>query len=103
MKRAHLMRTMLWVTVVIWAGVLMTVSGASTSSGVLSRNGIPFDQQVQNNAGNMLGEGQRTFRFDTFGDEAFWGDTLKLHEAIEGSALGGVGPGISPHGALTFG
>src|SRR4051794_7207820 len=28
--------------------------------------------------------GQQTFRFDTFGDEAFWGDTLKLHEAIEG-------------------
>ena len=39
----------------------------------------------------MLDEGRRTFRFDTFGDEAFWGDVLRLHEAIEG-AHGGVGP-----------
>jgi hypothetical protein len=30
----------------------------------------------------MLAEGKQTFRFDTFGDEAFWGDTLKLHEAV---------------------
>jgi len=31
---------------------------------------------------SMLAEGRNTFRFDTFGDESFWGDTLKLHEAI---------------------
>ena len=47
--------------------------------------------------------GQQTFRFDTFGDEAFWGDTLKLHQAIEGSHLGGVGNGVSPAGALGLG
>jgi hypothetical protein len=29
-----------------------------------------------------LDEGQQTFRFDTFGDEAFWGGTLRLHEAV---------------------
>jgi hypothetical protein len=38
---------------------------------------------VYANAGNMLKEGRQTFGYDTFGDEAFWGDTLKLHEAIE--------------------
>ena len=27
------------------------------------------------------------FRFDTFGDEEFWGGTLRLHEAIAGEAL----------------
>jgi hypothetical protein len=43
------------------------------------------------------------FRFDTFGDEAFWGDTLKLHQAIQGSALGGVGGGLSPKAALGLG
>jgi hypothetical protein len=36
-------------------------------------------------------DGQRTFRYDTFGDEAFWGDNLKLHQAIAGAKLGGVG------------
>ena len=51
----------------------------------------------------VLMEGRHTFRFDTFGDEAFWGDTLRLHEAIEGSALGGVGPGVSPRTALVVG
>ncbi len=50
-----------------------------------------------------LSEGRHIFRFDTFGDEAFWGDTLLLHKAIEGSALGGVGPGVSPKTALAVG
>lgn len=48
-------------------------------------------------------EGQQIFRFDTFGDEAFWGDALKLHRAIEGAKLGGVGPGVSPKTALAVG
>jgi hypothetical protein len=48
-------------------------------------------------------EGQKSFRFDTFGDEAFWGDALRLHEAIEGAKLGGIGPGLSPRSALALG
>jgi hypothetical protein len=54
-------------------------------------------------ASAMIDEGRRTFRFDTFGDEAFWGDTLKLHQAIAGEANGGVGPGLSPRAALAVG
>jgi cytochrome c peroxidase len=50
-----------------------------------------------------LDEGRQTFRFDTFGDEDFWGGTLRLHEAIEGAALGGVGPGVSPRAAIGLG
>ncbi|HKD06783.1 MAG TPA: hypothetical protein VKB79_12850 [Bryobacteraceae bacterium] len=46
---------------------------------------------------------QQTFRFDTFGDQDFWGGMLGLHRAIEGSALGGVGPGLSPVAALMAG
>lgn len=48
-------------------------------------------------------EGQETFRFDTFGDERFWGDSLKLHRAIEGEKFGGVGDGVSPNTALSVG
>jgi hypothetical protein len=51
----------------------------------------------------MLDQGRRTFRFDTFGDEAFWGDTLKLHQAVAGAKQGGVGPGVSPKTALAVG
>lgn len=50
-----------------------------------------------------LVEGQRVFRYDTFGDQAFWGDTLQLHKAIIGAANGGVGPGVSPATALAVG
>ena len=48
-------------------------------------------------------EGRDTFRFATFGDEAFWGDGLGLHLAIAGAAKGGVGPGVSPTAALEVG
>jgi len=48
-------------------------------------------------------EGRETFRYATFGDEAFWGDTLGLHLAIAGAANGGVGPGVSPKTALAVG
>jgi hypothetical protein len=51
----------------------------------------------------FLGIRGGTFRFDTFGDEAWWGDTLHLHEAIEGVKFGGIGPGISPATALSLG
>ena len=47
-----------------------------------------------------MDEGRRTFRDDTFGDEAFWGGQLRLHRAIVGQKLGGVGPGLSPKAAL---
>ena len=50
-----------------------------------------------------LAEGKHIFRFDTFGDEDFWGGTLKVHQTIEGSAHGGVGPGVSPKTALAVG
>jgi len=62
-----------------------------------------FDGLIQRNAREFMEEGRKTFRFDTFGDEAFWGDSLKLHQAIAGSKLGGVGPGVSPRSALAVG
>ena len=55
------------------------------------------------NGANMITEGRNTFRFDTFGDQAFWGSTLRLHEAIEGSQNGGVGAGLTPRTALALG
>ena len=48
-------------------------------------------------------EGKRIFRYDTFGDEAFWGDALKLHQAVQGERFGGVGSGLSPKMALALG
>jgi len=39
-------------------------------------------------------EGRAIFRFDTFGDEAFWTDTLRMHEVVQG---------VSPATALGVG
>ncbi len=61
------------------------------------------DQITRENVDRMIEEGRQTFRFDTFGDEVFWGGALKLHQAVIGSALGGVGPGIPPRMALSVG
>lgn len=47
--------------------------------------------------------GREIFRHDTFGDEAFWTDALRLHEAIAGAKYGGVGLGLSPQAALALG
>ena len=61
------------------------------------------DRMIDQNAKTMMEQGRQIFRFDTFGDEAFWGDSLKLHQAIAGTANGGVGPGVSPKTALAVG
>jgi len=51
----------------------------------------------------LFEQGKQVFRFDTFGDEDWWSGQLQLQKAIEGAALGGVGPGISPKTALAAG
>lgn len=61
------------------------------------------DRMMDQKAQKMLEEGRQTFRHDTFGDESFWGDTLKLHQAIAGTANGGMGAGVSPDTALSVG
>ena len=37
---------------------------------------------------DLFEQGRQIFRFDTFGDEDYWGGQLRLHEAIEGAELG---------------
>lgn len=62
-----------------------------------------FDRQIGENARRMMDQGKQIFRYDTFGDEVYWTDKLKLHDAIQGSKFGGVGPGVSPKTALAVG
>jgi hypothetical protein len=62
-----------------------------------------FDRQISENSRRMFEEGKEIFRYDTFGDEVYWTDKLKLHQAIQGIKFGGVGPGVSPKTALGVG
>lgn len=103
----HLIRKALGRTAVIAVGGLLLYAGFvvvnGTVSAVSAGSGADADDQSRNAAQQLFEQGRQTFRFDTFGDEAFWGDALQLHRAIAGEALGGVGPGVSPKTALAVG
>ncbi len=82
---------LLYVGVVIVFGTVSAVSGSETR---------PAGSAAPDRA---LARGRRIFRFDTFGDQAFWGGALQLHRAIAGRKNGGVGRGVSPKTALSVG
>ena len=50
----------------------------------------PFDLHIRTHAFHLLEDGRDIFRFDTFGNEAFWGGQLRLHEAIADASPGKV-------------
>jgi len=77
----------LYAAVVVVSG---TVSAVSSS-------------RAQSPPNRLLARGRQIFRYDTFGDQAFWGGALQLHRAIAGKANGGVGSGLSPKAALATG
>src|SRR5215813_23375 len=104
-------RKNLLVKIVILFAVLITATAYSVVRSRAQRSDNPgrkekeqrFDVQISENAGQMMDQGKQIFRYDTFGDEVYWTDKLKLHQAIQGSKFGGVGPGVSPKTALGVG
>jgi hypothetical protein len=72
--------------------VLVTVTAVAMLSGGSRRTvaapkppGPPapsFDQVIERNAQDLFVEGRRVFQSETFGDQAFWGGTLRLHETL---------------------
>src|SRR3989442_14240814 len=70
----------------IWTMLFLPILAAAVwvSQGVAEQpRGAPFDRVITENARAQVEQGRQIFRFDTFGDEEFWGDLLRLHEAIE--------------------
>jgi hypothetical protein len=89
---------------VVCALPLLALLGSFPSANSDDRRPLSrIDREIERHAARAIDEGRRIFRSDTFGDEAFWGDSLKLHQAIKGAKLGGVGPGVSPKTALAVG
>jgi len=88
-------------------GVLLFATAGAAISVALGGPGLEPQQdsldRVTADATAMIKEGRETFRFETFGDEDFWGGELGLHKAIAGRRLGGVGEGLPPVGALALG
>ena len=91
--------------------IILIVSVSQFMQCTSSSNGQPkktgkekvSEDPISANANKMLEEGKQTFRFETFGDEAYWTDALQLNKAIVGEKNGGVGGGLSPKAALAAG
>jgi mono/diheme cytochrome c family protein len=83
--------------VIIGAGCRDAAAGAAVASGDIHA-AAPADRgkpdEVVRDAGAMVEEGRRIFRFDTFGDEAFWTGVLRMNEPISQ---------VSPRTALAVG
>ena len=89
-----------WLTLIAVGSLSLLTALVTTSDAEERFSPERSEASVFGHALRSIAEGKSTFRFETFGDEVFWGDTLKLHEAIAGAANGGVGPGLSPSLAL---
>jgi mono/diheme cytochrome c family protein/cytochrome c5 len=68
---------------VAFVGLLTPLSACGDDDGVTE----PDPQQIE--------DGKQIFRFDTFGNETFWTDTLRIHEVIQSA--------VSPEAALAVG
>src|SRR4051794_7100271 len=89
-----------WIPLAICLAVMATVALAA-GSGPPRRGKTPRPpRRPAPGAGRhgpgdpLIAEGMQTFRYDTFGDEVFWGGALRLHEAVAS---------LSPRQALGLG
>lgn len=75
-----------------WHAFVALLAGSFLALGaaVALPHAKPKDQDKQSsflgsadeNSEQLLSQGRQIFRFDTFGDQAFWGDQLQLHQTI---------------------
>ncbi|HWR35701.1 MAG TPA: hypothetical protein VN622_07510 [Clostridia bacterium] len=87
MPRRNLPYLTTLVAFVAMLSVLATIAGTGTRRS-------HFLGSAENNSKQLIDMGRQVFRFDTFGDEQFWGGQLRLHEAINT---------LSPRNALALG
>jgi mono/diheme cytochrome c family protein len=71
-----------------WIATLALIAGCQSGTEPGDTNDRPLDPQ-------LVAQGRDIFRFDTFGDEVYWTDTLRMHEVIA--------TGVSPATALQVG
>ena len=76
----RLSRALVLISIAVWIVVL--ASGILLSAGVAPDLALGASEAP---AATQVAEGQKIFRFDTFGDEQLWTDKLRLHEAVQKS------------------
>lgn len=93
----------MFLTILLFVGIAIVLTKDIQPALATDQKSNDGDRSIDIDALAKLEKGRKTFRYDTFGDQDFWGKTLQLHKAIEGQKLGGVGPGVSPATALAVG
>ena len=64
------------------------------SSAKHDEKGSRFLGSAEDNSKQLIAQGQQVFRFDTYGDEAFWTGQLQIQQAVSS---------LSPRNALALG
>jgi cytochrome c5 len=73
-----------WACIVLIAGTALNACGTTNTAGEGAPPGSTAEPRArQESSAAEVTEGQRIFRFETFGDEQLWTDTLRLHEVVE--------------------
>ena len=77
--------------------VLSALPGCGTKTAEEQAGGVPTGAgpSRDDRSPQTLAEGQRIFRYETFGDEQFWTDTARMHEVVQMS--------VSPKMAMSVG
>ncbi len=82
MKKSRAM----WVVVAMAVGATLGGCEAKKTASEGAPAAVTADPAVtEETSAALVAEGQRVFRFETFGDEQLWTDTLRLHEVVEKS------------------
>ena len=82
--RRHAVTDPVIVSLLAFTAVILTSGGCGTTEMRPTSSVAPAATDATlSNSRRMVEEGRRTFRFDTFGSEAFWGDAIKLHPPWE--------------------
>jgi mono/diheme cytochrome c family protein len=77
------------------AAVIVLVAFGVWGLSAIGRDGAAHAELQSQQDSKLVSEGQRVFRFETFGDEEFWTDKARMHEVVRQS--------VSPTMALKVG
>ncbi len=73
----------------------IAIAGCTAEQRPAASDSLPASGADDDMSPATVAEGQRVFRFDTYGDEQFWTDTARMHEVVQAS--------LSPATALSVG
>ena len=74
--------------------VILLMAAISESTTKIGADGNELRSSTVDNAKHLIEQGRQIFRFDTYGDEAFWTDQLHMQQSVTG---------LSPQTALALG